>query len=114
MNIALPNLQKPVMWATAAIATIAVVVLWPEKAQQTVRFVLESFVSVAPTIAIGLFLSAWVNATARSLRLGFRPPAKRSASARSRSRLRTVACSIVEDRTLSRFCVADRRGITNE
>lgn len=63
MNIALPNLQKPVMWATAAIATIAVVVLWPEKAQQTVRFVLESFVSVAPTVAIGLFLSAWVAAS---------------------------------------------------
>lgn len=63
MNIALPNLQKPVMWATAAIATVAVVVLWPEKAQQTVRFVLESFVSVAPTIAIGIVLSAWVAAS---------------------------------------------------
>lgn len=60
MNIALPNLQKPIMWATAAIVTIAVA---PEKAQETLRFVLESFVDVAPTIAIGLFLSAWVAAS---------------------------------------------------
>jgi uncharacterized protein len=62
MNIALPNLHTPVMWATAAIIT-AVAFSWPEKAQGTLRFVLESFVDVAPTIAIGLVLSAWVAAS---------------------------------------------------
>lgn len=63
MNIALPNLQKPIMWAMAAIVTIAVAISWPERAQETLRFVLESFVDVAPTIAIGLVLSAWVAAS---------------------------------------------------
>ena len=63
MNIALPNLQKPVMWAIAAIVTIAVAVPWPENAQGTLRFVRESLVDVAPTIAIGLVLSAWVAAS---------------------------------------------------
>jgi uncharacterized membrane protein YraQ (UPF0718 family) len=63
MNMALPNLQKPVMWATIAIVTVAVAVSWPEQAQETLRFVLESFVDVAPTIAIGLVLSAWVAAS---------------------------------------------------
>lgn len=60
MNIALPNLQKPIMWATAAIVATAMAISWPEEAQETLRFVLESFVDVAPTTAIGLVLSAWV------------------------------------------------------
>lgn len=63
MNIALPNLQKPVILATAAIGTIAVAISWPVKAEETLQFVLESFVDVAPTIAIGLVLSAWVAAS---------------------------------------------------
>lgn len=63
MNTTLPNLHKPVMWATAAITTTAVAVSWPETAQETLRFVLKSFVDVAPTIAIGVVLSAWVAAS---------------------------------------------------
>lgn len=63
MNIALLNLQRPIMWTAVAITTITVAALWPGKAQETLRFVLESFVSVAPTIAIGLSLSAWVAAS---------------------------------------------------
>lgn len=63
MNIAFPNLQKSVMWATVVFVTVAVAISWPEKAQETLRFVLESFVDVAPTIAIGLVLSAWVAAS---------------------------------------------------
>ncbi|MBY3036421.1 hypothetical protein E0I74_20450 [Rhizobium laguerreae] len=63
MNIALPNLQKPIMWATAVIVTAAAAISWPVKAQETLQFVLESFVDVAPTIAIGLVLSAWVAAS---------------------------------------------------
>ncbi|WP_440410418.1 permease [Neorhizobium petrolearium] len=63
MNIALANLQKPVIRATAAIGTIAVAISWPVKAQETLQFVLESFIDVAPTIAIGLVVSAWVAAS---------------------------------------------------
>jgi uncharacterized membrane protein YraQ (UPF0718 family) len=63
MNTTLPNLQKPIMWATAAIATSIVVISWPEKALETLGFVLKSFVDVAPTIAIGIVLSAWVVAS---------------------------------------------------
>ncbi len=63
MNVALPNLQKPIMWGTAVIVTIAAAISWPEKARETLWFVLESFVDVAPTIAIGLVLSAWVAAS---------------------------------------------------
>ncbi|QXC52856.1 permease (plasmid) [Agrobacterium salinitolerans] len=63
MNIVLPNLQKPVTWATVAIVTIIVAVNWPARAQETLWFVLESVVDVAPTIAIGLVLSAWVAAS---------------------------------------------------
>lgn len=63
MNIALPNLQKPVIWVTAATVMIAAVVSWPEKALETLHFVLEGYVDVAPTIAIGLVLSAWVAAS---------------------------------------------------
>jgi uncharacterized membrane protein YraQ (UPF0718 family) len=63
MNIALPSAQKQIMWATVAIVTAAVAVSWPEKAQETLRFVLESFVDVAPTIAVGLVLAAWVAAS---------------------------------------------------
>lgn len=63
MNIALPNLQKPIMWVTAAIITAAAAFSWPEKARETLGFVLGSFVDVAPTIAIGIVLAAWVAAS---------------------------------------------------
>ncbi|MGK6317129.1 permease [Neorhizobium sp. DT-125] len=63
MNIALPSGQRQVIWATVAIAMAAVAVSWPEKAQETLRFVLKSFVDVAPTIAVGLILTAWVAAS---------------------------------------------------
>lgn len=62
MNIALADLQKPIMWATGVIVTIAAAISWPVKAQETLQFVLESFADVAPTIAIGLVLSAWIAA----------------------------------------------------
>lgn len=63
MNIALPTLHKAIMWATAAIAATAAAASWPETARETLSFVLESFVDVAPTIAIGIVLSAWVAAS---------------------------------------------------
>lgn len=63
MNIALSHLHKPIMWAMAVIVTIAVAIYWPEKTQETLRFVVESFVDVAPTIAIGIVLAAWVAAS---------------------------------------------------
>lgn len=63
MNIALLSLQKPIMWAMAVIVTFAVAVYWPEKTLETLRFVVGSFVDVAPTIAIGLVLAAWVAAS---------------------------------------------------
>lgn len=63
MSIALPKLEKPIIWTTAAVVVIAAAIAWPEKTQETLWFVLESFVDVAPTIAIGLVLSAWVAAS---------------------------------------------------
>jgi uncharacterized membrane protein YraQ (UPF0718 family) len=63
MIIVLPRLQRPVIW-TAIVVLIAVAAFaWPQKAQETLRFVLESLVEVALTIAIGLVLSAWVAAS---------------------------------------------------
>jgi uncharacterized protein len=63
MNIALPNVQKPIICATVTIVTAAVAVSWPEKTSETLRFVLGSFVDVATTIAVALVLSAWVAAS---------------------------------------------------
>lgn len=63
MIIALPRFQRPLLWATIAVVTAAATVAWPTTAQETSRFVLGSFVDVAPTIAIGLVLSAWVAAS---------------------------------------------------
>lgn len=37
MNPTLANLQKPIMWATATIATSIVAISWPEKAPETFR-----------------------------------------------------------------------------
>ncbi|MHC1548762.1 permease [Phyllobacterium sp. K27] len=63
MIIALPKFQRPLLWATIAVVPVAAAVAWPATAQETLRFVLGSFVEVAPTIAIGLVLSAWVAAS---------------------------------------------------
>lgn len=63
MIIALPRLQRSVIWSTVAVSMAALAIVWPQKAQETSRYVLESFVDVAPTIAIGLILSAWVAAS---------------------------------------------------
>lgn len=63
MNIALPRLQKPIIWATLVILTTAFAISWPQKAQETLRFVLDSFVDVAPIVIFGLVLSAWVAAS---------------------------------------------------
>lgn len=63
MIIALPRLQRPVIWITIAVLIAIAAVAWPQKAQETLRFVLDSLVDVAPTIAIGLILSAWVAAS---------------------------------------------------
>ena len=63
MNLALPNVQKPTIWATAAVLTVVVVLAWPQRAQETLHFVLQSFLDVALMIAVGLFISAWVAAS---------------------------------------------------
>ena len=47
----------------AALVAAALAVSWPQKALETLRFVLGSFVDVAPTIAVGLVISAWVVAS---------------------------------------------------
>jgi len=63
MNIALPRLQRPLLWSMIAAFTVGAALAWPEKAQDTLRFVLASFVEVAPIITVGLLLSAWVAAS---------------------------------------------------
>ncbi|KSV64899.1 hypothetical protein N185_34500 [Sinorhizobium sp. GW3] len=63
MTIALPKVQRPAIWSIVAVSMAAVALTWPEKAQETLLYVAKSFVDVAPTIAIGLFLSAWVAAS---------------------------------------------------
>lgn len=63
MIIVLPRLQRPVVWTAITVLVAVAAVAWPQKAQETLRFVLESLVDVAPTIAIGLVLSAWVAAS---------------------------------------------------
>jgi uncharacterized protein len=63
MTIALLHVQRPMVWAVVAIVTTALAISWPQKAQETLRFVLGSFVDVAPTIAVGLGVSAWVVAS---------------------------------------------------
>lgn len=51
------------MWATGAILTTVAALSWPEKARETLRFVLESFIDVGLMIAVGLLLAAWVAAS---------------------------------------------------
>lgn len=63
MNVALPRLQGPLLWSMVAAFTAGAALAWPEKAQDTLRFVLVSFSEVAPTITVGLLLSAWVAAS---------------------------------------------------
>ncbi|WP_119273658.1 permease [Taklimakanibacter deserti] len=63
MNIALPALNKPVLWSVAAMGAVVLGLTWPEQTYATLRFVLVNFWDVAPTIAIGIVLSAWVAAS---------------------------------------------------
>ncbi len=64
MIVALPRLQrKQLIWATAAVLTVVVALTWPQKAYETLRFVLDSFADVALMIATGLIISAWVAAS---------------------------------------------------
>lgn len=63
MIIALPRIQRAAIWTTVATLVAVAAAAWPHKALETLRFILESFVDVAPTIAIGLILSAWVAAS---------------------------------------------------
>ena len=63
MSFALPNVQKPIMGATAAVLAVLAALTWPQRAQETLHFVLHSFLDVALMIAIGLLVSAWVAAS---------------------------------------------------
>lgn len=63
MNIALRSLRRPILWGTVAVAITTLALSWPQKAQGTLRFVVESFIDVAPIVAVGLVLSAWVAAS---------------------------------------------------
>lgn len=67
MSIALPNVQKPIMWATVAVLTVVAALTWPQRAQETFHFVLQSFLDVALMIAIGLVISAWVAASGAAI-----------------------------------------------
>ncbi|TIP28703.1 MAG: permease [Mesorhizobium sp.] len=67
MSIALPNVQKPIMWVTVAVLTVVAALRWPQRAQETLHFVFQSFLDVAPTIAIGLVISAWVAASGAAI-----------------------------------------------
>ncbi|RTL94570.1 MAG: permease [Hyphomicrobiales bacterium] len=51
------------MWGTAAVLTGVAALTWPQRAQETLHFVLQSFLDVALMIAIGLVISAWVAAS---------------------------------------------------
>lgn len=63
MNIALPTSKKPVLWLAAVTGAIALSLAWPGPAYATLLFVLANLWDVAPTIAIGIVLSAWVAAS---------------------------------------------------
>jgi uncharacterized membrane protein YraQ (UPF0718 family) len=63
MIVALPRLRRPVIWTAVAVLLATVSMTWPQKVQETLRFVIESLIDVGPTIAIGLILSAWVAAS---------------------------------------------------
>lgn len=64
MIVALRRLQgKQLIWATAAVLTAAVALTWPQRAYETLHFVLQSFMDVASMTAIGLVISAWVAAS---------------------------------------------------
>jgi uncharacterized membrane protein YraQ (UPF0718 family) len=67
MSIALPNVQKPIMWVTVAVLTVVASLTWPQRAQETLHFVLQSFLDVALLIAIGLVISAWVAASGAAI-----------------------------------------------
>lgn len=63
MICALPKLRRWLVPAFAMTLAAAVSVSWPGKARGTARFVVENFLDVAPTISVGLVLSAWVAAS---------------------------------------------------
>jgi uncharacterized protein len=63
MIIALQRYRRHV--ALAAIIALAAIAgaAWPSKATETIQFVIDSFVDVAPMIGVGLILSAWAAAS---------------------------------------------------
>ncbi|KUM26305.1 hypothetical protein AU467_22430 [Mesorhizobium loti] len=64
MIVALPRIQRrQIIWAAAAALAVAVALTWPQRAYETLHFVLQSFMDVALMIAIGLIISAWVAAS---------------------------------------------------
>ncbi len=60
---AFPRLQRRSVLVSAAVLAVAAAASWPAKTQDALRFMIESLVDVAPTISVGLILSAWVAAS---------------------------------------------------
>ncbi|TPK98628.1 MULTISPECIES: permease [unclassified Mesorhizobium] len=64
MIVTLARLQrKKLILTTATAVAVAVALTWPQRVNETVHFVLQSFTDVALMIAIGLVISAWVAAS---------------------------------------------------
>jgi uncharacterized membrane protein YraQ (UPF0718 family) len=55
--------RRLVLVALIILAAMIAAFLWPSKVLETLRFVIGSFVEVAPMIGVGLVLSAWVAAS---------------------------------------------------
>lgn len=67
MSIALPSFRRPIIRSLVATLAVAAALTWPHKALDTLHFVLASFFDVAPIIAVGLLLSAWVAASGAAI-----------------------------------------------
>lgn len=63
MTSTLPRLRRRFVVILAVVLAAAAAVSWPDQACGTFRFVIGSFVHVAPTIGVGLIVSAWVAAS---------------------------------------------------
>ncbi|RJE87405.1 permease [Paracoccus onubensis] len=63
MSTSLPKRKMQMVWIIAGALLGSVALVWPDKALDTVRFVLASFVEVAPIITVGLLFSAWISAS---------------------------------------------------
>lgn len=63
MTISLPRLSRRVAFASVTALAVVAAASFPNKAYDTVQFVIESFIDVAPIITVGLVLSAWVAAS---------------------------------------------------